>query len=120
MKRIGDVLDVGTPAGEFLLYRYADPLDEVLVAGLLLQLFLKLWCKHSKKLGIARDERALSVGWTKHHGVASASADYGTAKVTLNGFHVRARLHELHAERRKARTRTVASDGEYPSKAAFV
>jgi hypothetical protein len=35
MKRIGDVLNIGTPAGEFLLYRYSNTLDEVLVAVLL-------------------------------------------------------------------------------------
>jgi hypothetical protein len=37
----------------------------------------------------------------------------------LNRFHVRSGLYELHAERRKARTRTVASRREHPSEAAF-
>ena len=119
MERVGDVLDGGTPASELLLYRYAHTLDKVLVAVLLLQFLLKLRRKHSQKLGIAGDERALSVSGEKHDRVARGSADHGAAEVTLNGLHVRARLHELNAERRETRARAVASDREHPGEAAF-
>ena len=60
MQHIGNVLDGGTTAGQFLLYRCADTLDEILVAVLLLQLFVELRRKHRQKFGIARDERALA------------------------------------------------------------
>ena len=42
MQRIGNRLDGGTPAGEFLLYGYANTLNEIFVSALLFQLFLKL------------------------------------------------------------------------------
>src|SRR5260370_11066608 len=115
MQRIGDILDVGTPAGEFLLYRYADTLDEVLVALLLFQLFLKLWRKHSQELGIAGDERPLGVGCTKHDGVAMCSRDHSAAEVALNGLYVRPGLRELHAKRREAGAGAVAGERERPS-----
>jgi hypothetical protein len=49
---------------------------------------------------------------------AEAPDDRAT-EVALNRFHVRSWLYELHAERRKTRTRTVASRREHPSEAAF-
>ena len=119
MQRVGDVIDGGAPAGEFLLYGHADALDKILVAVLLLQLFLKLRRKHRQKFGIAGNERALGVGGAKYDGVARGSANDGTTKMTLNGLDVRARLHELHAQRRQARTRAEASDREHPGEAAI-
>lgn len=56
---------VGRLPVEFLLYRYADPFDKVLVPIFLLQLFIELRRKYSQKLGVTRDERAIGVGNAK-------------------------------------------------------
>jgi hypothetical protein len=61
MERIGDILDGGTPAGEFLLYGYTDALGEILLAVFPLQLFLELRRKHPQNLGIAGDKWSLCV-----------------------------------------------------------
>src|ERR1039458_3210780 len=116
---IGDVLDGGAAASESLLYRYTDAFDKVLVPVFLLQLFIKLRCKYSQKLGVTRDERAIGVGSTKNDSVARSSADDRAAEVTLDSPHVGTRLYELHANRRNTRPCADASGREHPGKAAF-
>ena len=106
-------------AGELLLYRYTDALNEILVNVLPLQLFLKLRRKHRQKFGIAGDERAFGVRDAKHDRVTSNAPDDRATKVALNGFYVLPGLYKLHAKRRQARTCSVASDREYPSEGTF-
>src|ERR1700691_2247923 len=109
MQRVGNVLDGRTPSGELLLDRNADSLGEVLVAIFSLQLFLELRGKHSQKLSIAGDERPFLVGGPEHDRVARSADDDGTTKMALNGFYVRPRLYEFHAQRRQARACALAS-----------
>ena len=95
------------------MYRYTDVFDKVLVPVFLLQLFIKLRCKYSQKLGVTRDERAIGVGSTKNDSVARSSADDRAAEVTLDSLHVGTRLYELHANRRNTRPCADASGSAF-------
>jgi hypothetical protein len=101
------------------LYRYADAVDKLLAPVFLLQLFIKLRCKYSQKLGVTRDERAMGVGSTKNDSVTRSTAEHRTTEVALDPVHARTRLYELNAKRRDARTRAEASGREHPGEAAF-
>src|ERR1035437_2725255 len=85
---MGAVLDGGAATGESLLHRYTDAFDKVLVPVFLLQLFIKLRCKYSQKLGVTRDERAIGVGSTKNDSVARSSADDRAGAALLNALEV--------------------------------
>src|SRR5277367_6264670 len=119
MQRIGDVVDSGTAAGELLLNRQADPLNEVLVGVLLLHFFLKLRRQHPQQLGIARDEWARSVGGPKDNSVTRGPANHRTAKMTFQGLQVRAGLDELQPERHQSPSSTQTANGKHPGKATF-
>ena len=97
MQRIGDVLDRGRRPVSFCCIaprtrstKFSSPFSCFSSSS-------NCGASMRQKLGIAGNERALGIGGAKHDRIARGSADHGTAKVALNGLHMRAGLHELHA-----------------------
>ena len=98
MQPARDFLNGRAMPREAFLYCSTNELGKTILFVALLQFFIELRRKHGQKFGIAGDKRALSVSGAEDHGVAGSSANHGTAKMLLKGFHVRTRLYEFDSQ----------------------